>query len=99
MEDRSARRELSPAPAHDDAMTNKSRVLLVDDHPITRAGMRAVIAAQSGLEGCGEAATPAEALASFDAGRPDVAVVDINLGRANGIDLTRELQARAPEVP
>jgi DNA-binding NarL/FixJ family response regulator len=76
----------------------KLRVLLVDDHPITRQGMKALIEQQRNLEVCGEAESAADALRLVEALSPDLAVVDISLRHDNGIELTHELKSRVPGV-
>jgi DNA-binding NarL/FixJ family response regulator len=67
------------------------RVLVVDDHPIVREGLTALIAMQSDLEVCGEADDVADALAAFIKTSPDVAVIDISLKSGNGIDLIKRI--------
>ncbi len=76
----------------------KFRVLLVDDHPVTRQGMRVVLANSHALEVCGEADGRAAALQLVVAAKPDLAVVDIALGPANGILLASELKELAPAL-
>ncbi|KKK79848.1 hypothetical protein LCGC14_2829400, partial [marine sediment metagenome] len=78
--------------------TNKHKVLIVDDHPIVRHGLGELIARQSDLEVCGEAANAAEALRQVEANRPDIAVVDISLDGDNGIELTEQIRALYPDV-
>jgi DNA-binding NarL/FixJ family response regulator len=74
------------------------RILLVDDHPIVRAGLRAVIESR-GFEVVGEAATGEEALVAASDLRPDVVLCDLRLGEGiDGVAVTAALQA-APEPP
>ncbi|MFE6736133.1 response regulator [Microbacterium sp. NPDC057659] len=74
------------------------RILLVDDHPIVRAGLRAVIESR-GFEVVGEAATGEEALVVASDLRPDVVLCDLRLGEGiDGVAVTAALQA-APEPP
>jgi DNA-binding NarL/FixJ family response regulator len=73
-------------------------VFLVDDHELVRLGVRAVVEAEEDLAVVGEAAGATEALARIAATRPDVAVVDLQLGQGDGIAVCRELHARHPEV-
>jgi DNA-binding NarL/FixJ family response regulator len=95
----------SKAPAPTDAASpaaqasGKKRILLVDDHPITRQGMKAVINSQPDLEVCGEADQAPQAVELFQELRPDLAIVDIALKTSNGIELTKNLKALAPEFP
>lgn len=74
------------------------RVLIIDDHPIVRRGFASLLAAEPDLEVCGEAGTGADALALLDAAAPDVALVDVSLGGASGLDLLKELKERAPKL-
>lgn len=60
------------------------RVLLVDDHPVVRAGLRAVLSASSGVAVVAEAATAEEALSAAGESCPDVVLMDLRLG--NGVD-------------
>lgn len=71
------------------------RILLVDDHPIVRAGLRALIGSEDGLDVVGEAGSPAEALAAATRLTPDVVLMDLRFGseRENGVDATRSLRA------
>jgi DNA-binding NarL/FixJ family response regulator len=74
-----------------------ARILIVDDHPIVRLGVRQMIAAEPGLTICGEAASAATALQLL-ATKPDLAIVDLSLEDANGLDLIRSLREAAPGV-
>lgn len=76
-----------------------SRVLIVDDHPLIRKGVRALIDVQSDMTSCGEAASANEAQVQVDKTRPDIAVVDVSLPGNSGIELIRDLKARHPELP
>jgi DNA-binding NarL/FixJ family response regulator len=69
------------------------RVLIVDDHPVVRDGLAAVLATEPDLEVCGEAEDVAGALVQVRSARPDVAIIDISLKNGNGIDLIKRLQA------
>jgi DNA-binding NarL/FixJ family response regulator len=75
-----------------------ARILIVDDHPIVREGLGIRIARQADLMICGEAASVAEALAQVEATAPDVAIIDISLGKGDGIDLIRRIRARDARV-
>jgi len=77
---------------------SKSKVLIVDDHPIVRHGLGELIARQGDLEVVGEAADVSEALRQIETNRPDVAVIDISLGGENGIELIERIKALYPEV-
>ncbi len=74
------------------------RVLLVDDHALIRQGLRRAFEETDDLTVVGEASTLAEAQALERQHRPDVAVVDVNLGDGTGIDFVAEVRARRPEA-
>lgn len=74
------------------------RVFLVDDHELVRLGLRAVIDREDDLSVVGEAGTAAEALNRIAVTRPDVGVVDLQLGEGSGIEVCREVRSRHPEV-
>lgn len=71
----------------------KARILIVDDHPIVREGLRMRISSQSDMQVCGEAASVGEALACFKKELPDLVIVDISLGDGSGLDLIQRLRA------
>ena len=78
---------------------DRARVLIVDDHPIVRQGLRHVIDSQSDLQVCGEAQSEREGRLAIRELNPDVVVVDVSLGQGDGIDLVREVRAQRPELP
>jgi DNA-binding NarL/FixJ family response regulator len=69
------------------------RILIVDDHPIVREGLTAILSAQPDLLVCGEASNTADALKQVRATAPDIAVVDIALNGESGLDLVRQFKA------
>ncbi|MBC3191923.1 response regulator transcription factor [Pseudonocardia sp. C8] len=70
------------------------RVLVVDDHPVVRAGLRALLTGVAGLEVVGEAGTAAEALQQASTRHPDVVLMDLQLGDGvEGVEATRRLRA------
>ena len=73
-------------------------VLLVDDHVLIRQGVRRAFEQTEDLVVVAEAGSLAEGLALQRAHRPDVAVVDVNLGDGSGIDLVRAMRDARPEV-
>jgi DNA-binding NarL/FixJ family response regulator len=78
---------------------SKLRVLLVDDHPITRQGLRALVNSQLNLEVCGETDSAAQALECVATLQPDLAILDVSLRTSNGIELTRQMKEKAPNLP
>ena len=70
------------------------RVAIVDDHPVVRAGIRAVLAAAPDLSLVAEGASGRDALRLADEYRPDVLVLDVNLPDINGLEVTRRLRNR-----
>jgi len=79
-------------------MTAPTRVLLVDDHPLVREGLKARLNAVPGLEVVGEAGNAAEAFAHVDQAQPDLVLMDIGMKDVNGIELTAELLASHPKL-
>jgi DNA-binding NarL/FixJ family response regulator len=74
-----------------------TRILVVDDHPIVRLGIRQMLAAEPRLAICGEADSASAALELVRAG-PDLAIVDISLGDGHGLELIRSLREAAPDT-
>jgi DNA-binding NarL/FixJ family response regulator len=74
------------------------RVVIADDHPLFREGLRALIADSDGTEVAGVAADGAEALAVALAERPDVVLMDLRMPGLNGVDATRALTDALPET-
>jgi DNA-binding NarL/FixJ family response regulator len=79
--------------------TIKSRVLVVDDHPIVRQGLTLLINRESDLTVCGEAEDAHTAMQSLTSTRPDILVVDISLNGPDGLDLLKNVRSRHPELP
>ena len=75
-----------------------AKVLLVDDHPIVRQGVRALIDQEEDLAVCGEAESEIEALKIIEQTHPDIAVVDLSLKGSSGLSLTREINTRYPDL-
>ena len=77
----------------------RRRIVIVDDHPVLRRGLAALIESEPDLAVCGEAATCREALEVIRESRPDLAIVDLALGEEDGLGLIKYLRARHPEIP
>ncbi len=74
------------------------RVVVADDHPLFRQGLRAVVEDSPTLDLVGEAATGDEAVAVVTASRPDVVLMDLHMPGTNGIDATRRILAELPDT-
>ena len=81
------------------AETKKSRVYLVDDHPIVRQGLIKLIEQEEGLEVCGEAGNVSEALTAIRELDPDVILVDISLEDSNGLELIKMIDDLGLQIP
>jgi DNA-binding NarL/FixJ family response regulator len=75
----------------------KSRIFLVDDHPIVITGFTLMLNGQADLEVCGTANSAEEALEKIPKAKPDLVITDVTLPGRNGLDLLRDLQAVMPD--
>ena len=78
--------------------TATTRILIVDDHPIVRAGYSLLITRQPDLAICGEAETAGEALRLAREEEPDLAIIDLTLKGGSGLELCKQLAHAAPEL-
>ncbi len=76
----------------------KIRVLCVDDHPVVRDGIAAIINLQPDMTLVGAAATGGEALERFFALSPDVVLVDLRLPDMSGFDVIKKIKAKSPNA-
>jgi DNA-binding NarL/FixJ family response regulator len=74
------------------------RVLVADDHPVFRRGMRAILGADAGTELVGEATDGEEAVARALELRPDVILMDLNMPNVTGIEATRRILEASPDT-
>src|SRR6266496_4580641 len=79
-------------------VARKSRVFIVDDHPLVREGLANLINEQDDLIVCGEAEDSAEAITRLATARPDVALIDISLKNESGLELVKNLEVQFPRV-
>jgi DNA-binding NarL/FixJ family response regulator len=76
----------------------KKRILLVDDHPIFRHGLEDLLKKQDDLMICGHADSAPAALEKMRNLHPDLAIVDVSINGANGIELVKQMKAEVPHL-
>jgi DNA-binding NarL/FixJ family response regulator len=81
------------------AAVKKSRILVVDDHPIVRQGLALLINQEADLVVCGEAEEATGAMHVLASSRPDILIVDISLNGPDGIDLLKNIRSVHPTLP
>jgi DNA-binding NarL/FixJ family response regulator len=79
-------------------MSNRLRVLLADDHVLVRQGIRQFLEDEGDIEVIAEADDGEEALRLVEDLQPDVAVLDIRMPKATGVETTRRIKARFPDI-
>ena len=84
--------------AIDGALGFTGRVFIIDDHPVFRMGLSALIESQSDLAVCGEAAAMVDDLDVITATKPHLVVVDITLQENNGLDLITRMRSQLPDL-
>jgi DNA-binding NarL/FixJ family response regulator len=84
---------------HPPLNTRRTRVLLVDDHPIVRQGLADSVSREPDLEVCAEAEDRVGALAAIENGMPDLVIADLALKGSSGMDLIKDAHARWPQLP
>jgi DNA-binding NarL/FixJ family response regulator len=77
----------------------KKRVLIVDDHPIFRAGLTGLVNLEAGLTVCGEANDAAQAMQAVEKLHPDLVLLDMSLPGKGGLELLKDIRAIAPQTP
>ena len=75
------------------------RIVIVDDHPLFRKGLQELIHSDGTFAVCGEAGNAAEAMEVIRKLNPDLAIVDLSLPGANGIELIKNIRAEFPKLP
>jgi DNA-binding NarL/FixJ family response regulator len=78
--------------------STRTKILLVDDHQIIREGLRLMLQLEPDFEVVAEAANGAEALAHVRTASPDLVVMDLHLGKADGIEASRRILSEFPKV-
>ncbi|MHC4571127.1 MAG: response regulator transcription factor [Planctomycetota bacterium] len=77
---------------------NKTKIVIVDDHPIVRQGLSELINHEDDLMVCGQAEDAPEAIGIIKALKPDMAIVDISLKKTSGMELIKDIKANYPNV-
>jgi DNA-binding NarL/FixJ family response regulator len=80
------------------SMKQKTKVFLVDDHPLVREWLANLINQQTDLQVCGEADSAPKALQMIGAVKPEIAIVDISMAGGSGIELIKNIKAGHPQV-
>ena len=78
--------------------TEKTRILLCDDHEVVREGLRGLIARQEGMSVVGEAGTVAEVIETAARTKPDVVIMDVRLPDGSGVEACRTIRETRPET-
>ena len=81
-----------------DKSSQRHRVFIVDDHPLVREGLANLINQQPDLVVCGQAEDAAQTLAGIGASRAELALIDISLKTASGLELVKDLKVHHPDV-
>ncbi|HEX3352670.1 MAG TPA: response regulator transcription factor [Terriglobales bacterium] len=81
------------------AAPRKSRILVVDDHPIVRQGLALLINQEADLLVCGEAEEAMGAMHVLASSKPDILIVDLSLNGPDGIDLLKNIRNIYPALP
>lgn len=84
------------APSSPNSSKSKVKVLLVDDHPVVRQGLSALLTMEKDIEVVGEAENGRAAVGLVSASKPDVVVMDVSMPLLNGIEATRQIVKAAP---
>src|SRR4051812_39258061 len=77
----------------------KRRIFVVDDHPIFRRGLVALIEGEPDMEVCGQAGSASQAIDGLRQMHADAAILDVALPGTNGLELLKHLRAEHPELP
>jgi two-component system, NarL family, response regulator NreC len=82
----------------EDTMNIPVRILLVDDHALLRAGLRALLATEPDITVVGEAGTGEEAIERLSVTAPDLVLMDLSMPGMGGLEATRQITARHPDI-
>jgi two-component system NarL family response regulator len=73
-------------------------VIIADDHPITREGLALILRSEPGISVLGQAGDGFEAIECYRTYRPDVAILDLQMPRLNGLGATRQIMSTSPQA-
>ena len=77
---------------------HRARILIVDDHPLVRSGLRLLIDCEPDLTVCGEAANVTDALRLVESEKPDLLIVDLSLKESSGLELIKRIKSKNTDV-
>ena len=77
----------------------QKRVLIVDDHPVFRAGLAALVNLETDLTICGEADDAAQGMTAIERLKPDLVLMDMSLPDKSGLELLKDVRAMHPGLP
>jgi len=79
-------------------MDKPTRLILADDNPHARHGLRAILSSHTGVEVVGEASQGDEAITLIETLQPDVALLDVRMPKTDGLQATRIIKNRRPRI-
>src|SRR5437868_5060246 len=77
----------------------RKQIMVVDDHPMMRAGLTQLISKQPGMEVCREASSPAEAMALIPHHRLDLIIADLTMKGGGGLEFIKDVRALYENIP
>ena len=99
VQEKGADRSMTAYRKHPEDRSKVARILVVDDHPIVREHLKALIEQQKDLKVCASVADAAQAMKAITALQPDLAIVDLSLKGTHGLDLIKDMAVNHPQLP